>query len=96
MPIGWLEEVEYDDHVVNLQPGDRLYLYSDGVPEAMNEQLNQLTMTEMLKVIERGQSQSLEKSVSLLSNTVKRWCAKNGPKDDVSIVALEISREKEL
>ena len=95
MPIGWLEDVEYGDYVVKLQPGDRLYLYSDGVPEAMNEELNQLTMTEMLKTIERGQSKSLDDSVLLLSNTVKRWCAKNGPKDDVSIVALEISEDKE-
>ena len=92
-PIGWLEEVEYDEHVVKLEPGDRLYLYSDGVPEAMNEEMNQFTMNQMLEIMELGQSQSLDDSVALLSNSVQRWCIKNGPKDDVTILGLEIANE---
>ncbi len=93
VPIGWFEDMEYDGHVVNLQPGDRLYLYSDGVPEAMNGELNQFTMKQMLDIMELGQTQSLDDSVSLLLNSVERWCVKNGPKDDVSILGLEISGE---
>ena len=36
--IGMVEDVEYDEHTIHLQPGDRVYYYSDGVPEAMNAQ----------------------------------------------------------
>ena len=93
MPIGWFEDMEYDEHVLQLQPGDRLYLYSDGVPEAMDAELNQFTMKQMLEIIELGQSQSLDDSVSLLLKSVERWCAKNGPKDDVCIVGLEVADE---
>jgi sigma-B regulation protein RsbU (phosphoserine phosphatase) len=89
--IGWLEEMEYDETVIELQPGDRLYLYSDGVPEAPDEALNPFSMKQMLEIIELGQSRSLDDSVSLLLTSVKRWCAKNGPKDDVSILGLEIA-----
>ena len=35
MVIGWVEGMDYDDQVIKLQAGDRLYIYSDGVPEAM-------------------------------------------------------------
>lgn len=91
--IGWVDDWEYDDHVIKLQPGDRLYLYSDGVPEAMDEDLNQFTMKQMMEIIELGQSCALDDSVSLLLKSVKRWCAKNGPKDDVSILGLEICGE---
>ena len=83
--------MEYDDRVVQLQPGDRLYLYSDGVPEAMNEHMVQFTMKQMLEIIELGKSQSLDDSVSLLLKPVERWCAKDGPKDDDSILGVEIS-----
>jgi sigma-B regulation protein RsbU (phosphoserine phosphatase) len=92
-PIGWVEDMEYDDYVVKLQPGDRLYLYSDGVPEAMDEGLIQFTMKQMFEIMELGQSRSLDDSVSLLLTSVERWCAKNGPKDDVSILGLEICSE---
>jgi len=89
-PIGWLEDMQYDEEVIQLQPGDRLYLYSDGIPEAMDEGMNQFGDQQMLDVIELGKSQSLDQSVSVLQNAVERWCCKNGPKDDVSLLGLEI------
>lgn len=89
-PIGWIEEMEYDEEVVQLQPGDRLYLYSDGIPEAMDAELNPFGEQQMLDILELGKSQSLDQSVSLLQNAVERWCSKNGPKDDVSLLGLEI------
>lgn len=92
MAIGWVGEMEYDESAVVLQPGDRLYAYSDGVPEAMDAELNQFSMTQMMEVIELGQSQSLDSSVDLLLQTVRRWCKVNGPKDDVSILGLEIAK----
>ena len=91
LPIGWFDDMEYDEHLVQLQPGDRLYLYSDGVPEALDQDLNQFTMKQMLEVMELGQTQSLDDSLSLLLKAVERWCIKNGPKDDVSMLGLEIN-----
>src|SRR5262249_8561965 len=35
-PIGLVEEATYQERTVQLQPSERLYLYSDGVPEALN------------------------------------------------------------
>jgi PAS domain S-box-containing protein len=33
-PVGLLRDVEFQDHCLHLQPGDRLYVYTDGVTEA--------------------------------------------------------------
>lgn len=91
LAIGWMEDIEYDEQVIRLQPGDRLYLYSDGVPEAMDEDLNEFSMQQMLDIIELGKSRSLDDSVALLLKAVERWCVKKGPKDDVSILGLEVA-----
>ncbi len=93
MGIGWMDDAEYETQTVQLARGDRLYLYSDGVPEAMDQEMNQFGMKQMHEIMELGQSRSLDEGVLLLLNTVKRWCAKNGPLDDVSILGLEISAE---
>ena len=37
-PIGMIDEAEYDESVIELQPGDRLYLHSDGLTEEVNAQ----------------------------------------------------------
>ena len=39
--IGWLEDVDFEEVVLDLNVGDRVFLYSDGVPEAMDGQLEQ-------------------------------------------------------
>lgn len=92
LAIGWMEDLEYEEESIDLQPGDRLFLYSDGVPEALDQDLEQFTMQQMVEMFELGQGSSLQESVDLLDNAVQRWCAKNGPKDDVSILGLEINR----
>jgi sigma-B regulation protein RsbU (phosphoserine phosphatase) len=88
--IGWVDDVEFDEEVVQLKPGDRIFLYSDGVPEAMDEELNEFGEQRMIDVMKRGRSESVDDSVQQLREAVHIWCQKNGPKDDVSILAFEI------
>jgi sigma-B regulation protein RsbU (phosphoserine phosphatase) len=95
-PIGWIADLEFDEEVIQLQPGDRLYLYSDGIPEAMDAELNEFGQQQMLEILELGKSQSLDESVSLLQDAVERWCITNGPKDDVSLLGIEVTSEKPI
>ena len=92
MAIGWVENIEFEDHSVQLAPGDRLYLYSDGVPEAMDHDLEEFGDERMLANISEGQNQSVQASVKTLQAAVIEWCATNGPKDDVSILGFELTK----
>jgi sigma-B regulation protein RsbU (phosphoserine phosphatase) len=90
MAVGWFDDIDVSDHVSQLEPGDRLYMYSDGVPEAMDAERTQFGEDRMLEVIELGRGEPLDTSVSLLMDAVERWGAAEGLKDDVSILAMEI------
>ena len=57
----------------------------------MNEAMDLFSMNQMLEIMELGQAQALAESVALLSKSVQRWCSKNGPRDDVTILGLEIA-----
>jgi sigma-B regulation protein RsbU (phosphoserine phosphatase) len=88
--IGMIDEAEYDQEAIELHPGDRVYFYSDGVPEAMNEKLDQFTDDRMLAIISQGASSSLSSSVDGLFEAVRTWCSPKGPRDDVSILGCEV------
>jgi len=90
LPIGMVEDVEYDEQTIRLQPGDRVYYYSDGVPEAMNGNLDQFSDKRMLLVFEQRVAQPLSANVNDLFDAVRAWCHPQGPKDDVSILGCEI------
>ena len=35
-PLGAMEDLEYEDEKITLMPGDKIFVYTDGVPEATN------------------------------------------------------------
>jgi sigma-B regulation protein RsbU (phosphoserine phosphatase) len=86
MPIGIGDS--YEDFVGHLKPGDRLYLYSDGVTEAMGPSRKQFGKARMLDALGRGRTMTLDASVSLLLEEIDRWCGMPPP-DDISVLALE-------
>ncbi len=90
MAIGCVEEIVLEEHVIQLSRGDRLFLYSDGVPEAMDPEGKLFGSEQMLEVLERAKQESIESSVELLMNVVDRWGAGRSLDDDLSIVGLEI------
>ena len=62
-PIG-LADDPYEERWVRLGAGDRLYLYSDGVPEAMDPAGKQFGDARLLEAIGQGRSESLQESVA--------------------------------
>jgi serine phosphatase RsbU (regulator of sigma subunit) len=90
LAVGWVDDAEFDEFQLQLQPGDRMWIYSDGVPEAMNANLEQLTNERMLAELNRSRDQPLADQVTDLRRAVDQWCEPNGPLDDVSILAIEI------
>lgn len=94
-PIG-LSDDRYEERRIQLQPGDRLYLYSDGVPEAMNPAREQFGEARLLETISQTQFMPLQEAVTNIQNAVTHWHGSESPKDDLSILAVEISNVSEL
>lgn len=88
--IGWLDEIESEEEHTALNTGDRLFLFSDGVPEAMNENLEELGESRMLDLITETRGMTIDQAVGHIKEAVDQWCHVNGPKDDVSILAVEL------
>jgi sigma-B regulation protein RsbU (phosphoserine phosphatase) len=89
LPIGFFPEAEYEEQTLQLEPGDRLYLYSDGVTEAMDKDLQQFGDDALVEVVTLNRSRPLDAGVSELLETIQAWCQPKGPLDDVSILGFE-------
>jgi phosphoserine phosphatase RsbU/P len=86
-PIGLTDEI-YEERSVQLAAGDRLYIYSDGIPEAMDAEGIQFGDARLLEAIRGGRSRPLQDSVSQLVDEIAKWQGTERPRDDVSIVAV--------
>jgi serine phosphatase RsbU (regulator of sigma subunit) len=89
-PIGMIDGAEYDETVVELQPGDRLYLHSDGLTEEVNAQNEQFGDERLLAAIAADPSLSLSDSVESLVGRISAWHGEDHLTDDVSVLAIAV------
>jgi sigma-B regulation protein RsbU (phosphoserine phosphatase) len=94
LPIGIDQNGRWSDHVLTLQPGDRLYLYTDGVVEAPREDTSVFGQDRLLEVLKRGRAVSLQASVQSVVQALEEWCGANRRADDVSLLAVEYSGDR--
>jgi serine phosphatase RsbU (regulator of sigma subunit) len=90
MAIGWVDEPEYEEHCTTLDAGERLLIYSDGVPEAMDPDNKQFGNERLFQALHDNADRTIELGVADLLSRIEQWCGETGPKDDVSVLALEL------
>ncbi|HEX2475170.1 MAG TPA: SpoIIE family protein phosphatase [Lacipirellulaceae bacterium] len=88
-PIGMTDDA-YEECSVRLGTGDRLYLYTDGIPEAMDPAGMQFGDARLLEAISKARSEPLQQGIDSLLAKIARWHGSERPHDDISIVAVEV------
>ena len=91
LPLGVVESATYEQNSTNLSPGDRMFLYTDGVIEAPDHSGELFGETRLLGCLQdAAQGTVAELKTSVLS-AVKRHTGGALGHDDVTVLALEIN-----
>lgn len=88
-PIGIVEEPDYRLQKVQLQPGDKLVLYTDGVVEAMSTRGSAFGRERFLKALAKAQAQPIDACLEAVMTALEHWACHVNLRDDVSLVGLE-------
>lgn len=90
-PVGIIAAPAYEAKVVNLLPGDRIYIYSDGAVEQPGETGEMFgTRRFMQKLVDCG-NLSLQSSIDLSLGAVLNSALNGKNDDDVSMLGIAIS-----
>jgi serine phosphatase RsbU (regulator of sigma subunit) len=95
--LGMWPALSLTETAVTLQPGDRLVLYSDGLPDAVNPAgvhygLPRLQQT-LSQAITAGAAPTPSALVDHLIQDVSRWRQNADPFDDLTLLIVERVRE---
>lgn len=91
-PIGIVDEPDYEETKITLNPGDRIYLYSDGFIEERNKDGNLFDINRFQESIKSNYSLTLDKSIEHTVNAIMSWRGSEHLSDDLSIIGIEIKR----
>lgn len=87
--IGGMDGVKYREYELRLDPGARLFLYTDGVPEAMNAG-NELFGTErMLAALNENTASGPEEMLKRVRRAVDEFVKEAEQFDDLTMLGLE-------
>jgi sigma-B regulation protein RsbU (phosphoserine phosphatase) len=87
-PVGALPNVEFDLVEEQLNPGDRLIIYSDGITECRNERKEQFGSERMRECVENTANQQLEEFVRAFVGKLVDWRGRDEFDDDISLLAM--------
>jgi sigma-B regulation protein RsbU (phosphoserine phosphatase) len=88
-PIGIVQEPEYEEMVIDIEPGDRVYFHSDGINEERNPDGREFGRQRLSAALHELQGVSLNESLDALVQRIIAWRGDDHFRDDISILAFE-------
>jgi sigma-B regulation protein RsbU (phosphoserine phosphatase) len=89
-PIGMIPDAKYDETEIALGPGDRLFLYSDGIAEARNSAGEEFGLQAFLDALHNSRAEPLDDALTSVLAEVESHARASGMKDDLTILGIEI------
>jgi PAS domain S-box-containing protein len=86
--LGMKENVVYEEEEISIHPEDRLLIYSDGISEAMNKELEEFGQERIERVIRKNSADRAEVLVEKIFSAVSTHLGPLSPNDDMTVVLI--------
>lgn len=94
--IGAIEDARetYEEKKTKLGYGDRIILYTDGIPEAISEKREEYSNDRFEKVILNNRHLSLEEFTNHIIEDVQSFIGNAPVQDDITLLVIELTRDE--
>ncbi|MDD3145980.1 MAG: SpoIIE family protein phosphatase, partial [Candidatus Riflebacteria bacterium] len=90
VPVGLSEDFKYEQFVVQLEAGDRVIMYSDGITEARRADSHEFFGDErFFRLLETTRDVSVEEAVRVVVESFKSWLGDTHTPDDITLMIIE-------
>ena len=87
-PLGAMEDMTFKCYDMHLDPGDCLFIYTDGIPEAINVNEEQYGIERMLKALNSGKDMTEEVLLKSLLDDQDMFVGEADQFDDVTMLGF--------
>ena len=89
--VAVMEGMKFREHEFQLDPGDTLYIYTDGVPEATNAENELFGEERLLAALNREPDADPEKLLQNMREAIDAFVADTPPFDDTTMLAIRMN-----
>ncbi|MFY9572857.1 MAG: SpoIIE family protein phosphatase [Blastocatellia bacterium] len=88
--IGAFSSSVYDQETIQLESGDLIVAYTDGVTEALNCDDQEFGEARLRQIIEASAQATAEELSTRIVDSVREWCGDIPPHDDLTLVVMRV------
>lgn len=95
LALACMDGMPYNEYEIRLAPGDKLFVYTDGVPEATNESDEQFGTDRMLEALDHVRTLSVEKALPFVRERIAAFAGNAEQFDDITMLGFEFKHRQE-
>ena len=88
LALAAMEGVRYKDYEIEFNPGDRLFVYTDGVPEAIDEEVEQYGTDRMIDKLNETKHLHMEEVLPAVRLDISVFAGKAEQFDDITMLGF--------
>ena len=92
--LGYMRDVKYNSLTVQLNPGNAVFLYTDGVTEAENIQQDLFSDERLLSVLDGSKEINAQKIIGLVNTEIGLFTEGCEQSDDITMLTLHYLGDK--
>jgi sigma-B regulation protein RsbU (phosphoserine phosphatase) len=89
-PLGILDDANYEETRLQLETGDKVIFYTDGIVEAMNEQEEMFGFDRLLGIVQKSKSTTADALLQEISASVKDFAGNAPQHDDLTVIVVSV------
>ena len=86
--VGGMEGLKYKEYDLQMKPGSKLFLYTDGLPEAVNDQKEMFGTDRALEVLNQSKDLPPEQIIENMKAAVNAFIQNTEPFDDLTMICV--------
>jgi sigma-B regulation protein RsbU (phosphoserine phosphatase) len=87
-PLGAYDEAEWDSETLLINPGDKLLLYTDGIPEAQNMDRDFYGAEQLEATVLENRNRTAATTVQDVLDRVQQFAGEASRSDDITVIAF--------
>ena len=87
--IASLEGLKFKEYELEINPGDTLFVYTDGIPEAINKDVEQFGMDRTLKILNDNKDVSMERLLPRVRRGIADFVGEADQFDDITMLGFK-------
>ena len=88
--VGLAKDVKYQDYVIHLKAGDKLFFYTDGITEAKNSEQKPFSKKGLLELLSNNKQMAISQLTGSVVYHVAHHLGSSEAEDDLTLFGLEL------